>query len=184
MLIYILKHIIRFFYGIKFLLLVISMEAPRIHRINKILNCDRNANLQVLALQRKQVALWEPESGGTGELQTQQILDMVKDLVNSLFTLLDKRRADTNTRTRWYYRASEKVYGEEVSNLGKISEVVDAYTQLVSTYLSNNTTQTKGIILSSIRRMLGFVSEIRRGRLSIIQLYLDFNADLYQEIHA
>ena len=63
------------------------------------------------------------------------------------------------------------MYREAASNFGRRSEVVDAYNQLVSTYLGNNATQTKGIILSSIRRTIGFVSEIRGGLVSTIQLY-------------
>ena len=93
----------------------------------------------------------------TGELLNQEVIDTANESVNSLFVLLDKRRA------RWHYHGSDKVCGGAVSNLGRISEVIDAYNQLVSTYLSNNTTKTKGISLSSIRRMLGLVSEIRRG---------------------
>jgi len=69
------------------------------------------------------------------------------------------------------------VYGDAESNLGRISEVVDAHNQLVSTYLSNSTTQTKGIILSTIRRMLGFVSEIRRGLFYTIQQYISNKRD-------
>ena len=76
-----------------------------------------------------------------------------------------------NTITRWHYHGSDKVYGDAVSNLGRIGGVVDACNQLVSTYLSNNTTQTKGIILSSTRRMLGFVSEIKRGLINTILQY-------------
>ena len=64
---------------------------------------------------------------------------------------------------------------DAVSNLGRISEVVDAYNQLASTYLSNNTTQTKGVILSSRRRILGFVSEIRRGLFNTIRRYTEFD---------
>ena len=79
-------------------------------------------------------------------------------MVNGLFVLLDRRRADINTISRWDFNGNDKAYGDAISGLGRISEVVDAYNQLISTYMSNNTTQPKGIILSSIRRMLGYVS--------------------------
>ena len=147
------------------------MDALRRQQINEILNYDRDMNLRALALERKQVALWGPEGDETGGVLNQDAIDMANESVNSLFVLLDKRRADINTITRWHYHGSDKVYGDAVSNLGRISEVVDAYNQLVSTYLSNNTTQTKGIMLSSIRRMLAFVSEIRRGLINTIPQY-------------
>ena len=58
-------------------------------------------NLRALAVERKQVALLGQEGWETGELQTQEIIDMANDAVDSFFTLLDKRRADINTITRW-----------------------------------------------------------------------------------
>ena len=67
------------------------------------------------------------------------------------------------------------MYRDAVSNLGRISKVADAYNQLVSTYLSSNTTQTQGVILSSIRRIPGFVSEVRRGLFNTILRYTGFD---------
>ena len=87
------------------------MDALRRQRVDEILNYDRNMNLRVLALQRKQVALWGPEGGGMGELLIQEVLDAANDSVNSLFALLDKKRADINTMTRWHYSGSDKVHG-------------------------------------------------------------------------
>ena len=83
-------------------------------------------------------------------------------MVNSLFVSLDKWRDDINTISRWDFNGNEKAYGDAINGLGRISDVADAYNQSVSTYMTNNTTQTKGIILSSIRRMLRYVSKIRR----------------------
>ena len=132
------------------------MDALRRQQINGILNCDTDTNLRALALQRKQVALCGPEGGETGELLNQEVIDATNDSVRSLFILSDKRRAEINTMTRWQFNGSENVYGDAASNLGRISEVVDAHNELKSTYMSNNT-QAKSIILSSIRRMLHFV---------------------------
>ena len=91
------------------------MDALRRQQINEILNYDRDMNLRVLALQRKQVALWGPEGGEIGEALNQEVIDTANDSVRSLFVLLDKRRADINTITRWHYHGSDKVYGEEQS---------------------------------------------------------------------
>ena len=152
------------------------MDALRRQQINETLNYDRNMNLRALALETKQVALMGPEGGETDESLTQEVIDTANESVNSLFVLLDKRRADILTNAEWHYSGSDRLYRDAVSNLGRISEVVDAYNQLASTYLSNNTTQTNGVILSSIRRMLGFVSEIRRGLFNTIRRYAGFNA--------
>ena len=105
----------------------------------------------------------------------QDVIDMANVAVNSLFVLLDTRRAANLIITHRHYNGSDRVHEEAVSNLGMISEVVDAYNQLVSIYLSNNTTQTMGIILSSIRSMLGFMSEIRRGLFNTIRRYAGFD---------
>ena len=120
-------------------------------------------NLRVLVLERKQVAPWGPEGGETCELLHQEVIDTANNSVKSLFVLLDKRRADINTITRWQVNGSEEVNDDSASMLGRISEVVDAYNELISLCLSNNTTQTKGIILSSIRRMLGFCVRDPKG---------------------
>ena len=157
------------------------MDALRKQQINEILNYDRNMNLQVLALERKQVANWGAEGGETGELLNQDVIDASNSLVNSLFVLLDKRRADINTVSRWDFDGNDKAYGDAINGLGRISEVVDAYSQLVSTYMSNNTKQTKSIILSSIRRMLGYVSEIRRKVSNHTQRYLRINTRATQK---
>ena len=159
------------------------MDALRRQQINNILNYDRNMNLRALALERKQGALMGPDGGKTGAIINQDVIDMAHDAVNSLFVLLDQRRADINTTTRWHYRGRDRVYGDAVSNLGRISEVVGAYNQLVSTYLSNHTTQTKDIMLSSIRRMFGFVSEIRRGANNHMQHNLRFNLRTTHSAH-
>ena len=105
----------------------------------------------------------------------QDVIDASNSLVNSLFVLLDQRRHDINTISRWDFNGSDNAYGDAINGLGRISEVVDAYKQLVSTYMSNNTTQTKGIMLSSIRRMLGYVPEIRREVSNHMQHYLRIN---------
>ena len=91
------------------------MDALRRPQISEILNYDRNMNLRVLALEMKQVAVWEPEGGETGELLNQEVIDTANDLVRSLVVPLDNRRADINIVTRWHYHGSDKVYGDAVS---------------------------------------------------------------------
>ena len=61
------------------------MDALRRQQISEILNYDRNMNLRVLALQRKQVAMMGPESGETGVVLNQEVIDMANDSVDSLF---------------------------------------------------------------------------------------------------
>ena len=70
------------------------MDSLRRQQINEILNYDRDMNLRVLALERKQVALMGPEGDGTGIVLNRDAIDMANESVNSLFVLLDKRRAD------------------------------------------------------------------------------------------
>jgi len=87
------------------------MDAIRRQQIDEILNYDRNMNLQVLALQRKQVALMGPEGGETGELQKQDVIDTANTSVNSFLVFLDKRSDDVNTITQWHFNGSEKCTG-------------------------------------------------------------------------
>ena len=68
----------------------------RRRQIDEVLNYDKSVNLQVLDLHRKQVATWEPgEAGEVADAQT--TIDTANTSVNSLFVILDKRRADVNT---------------------------------------------------------------------------------------
>ena len=59
------------------------MDALRRQQIKEILNYDRDMNLRMLALQRKQVALWGPEDGETGEVLNQEVVDTTNDSVNT-----------------------------------------------------------------------------------------------------
>ena len=117
------------------------MDNIRRQQINEI--HDRDMNLRVLALQRKQVALWGPEDGETGELLNRGHRYSQRFSNKTYLFLLEKRRADINIITQWSFTKRENVYGYAMSTLGKISEVVDAYNALVSSYLINNTTQAK-----------------------------------------
>ena len=118
------------------------MDDIRRRQIDEVLNYDKNVNMQVLDLRRKQVAKWE--RGEAGEMEdAPNTIDTANTYVNSLFVILDKRRADVNTISQWQFKGPDKIYNNAMSDIARISEVVDAYNQLVATYLSNNTAQTK-----------------------------------------
>ena len=59
------------------------MDALKRQQINEILTCDRNMNLRVLALQRKQVALMGPEGGETGVVLNQEVIRLTRVLLAS-----------------------------------------------------------------------------------------------------
>ena len=61
-----------------------------------------------------------------------------------------------------------------MSDLAKIKEIVDAYNQIFAGYLSHVNAQTKGVILSSLRRALPYVNEITRGLHSVAGKYVAF----------
>ena len=62
-----------------------------------------------------------------------------------------------------------------MSDIAKICEVVHAYNQLVATYLGNNTARTRGVLLASVRRILVYVTEIRRVLAHVVTKYFKFN---------
>ena len=55
------------------------MDALRKRQIHEILNYDKDLNLRVLALERKQVALMGPEGDETGVTMNQDVIDMASD---------------------------------------------------------------------------------------------------------
>ena len=68
------------------------MDNIRRQQINEILNYDRDMNLRVLALQRKQVALWGHEESETGELLNQKVIDTANDSVNKTYLFVRKAK--------------------------------------------------------------------------------------------
>ena len=78
----------------------------------------------------------EPEDQ-IGISQNQEPGDTSNASISSFLIVLDKRRADVATIKSWQFNAQEKIYSHAVSALGNVSEIVDAYNQLMSNYLSN-----------------------------------------------
>jgi len=145
----------------------------RRRQIDEVLNYDRDMNLRVLALQRKQVAKMEPEDEAQVSMQ-QETIDASNSSLNSFMVLLDKRRADVHTLIHWSYNGNDKIYGNAMNDLGRISDVIDAYNTLMSPYINNSSAQTKGVILSSVRKGLNYVSEISRGLQLVMHKYSGF----------
>ena len=73
-------------------MLYTMMDSIRRQQIAEVLNYDRNTNLQVINLEKKGVAKMA-ETGALSSLQTQYVLDVTAELINSLMIILDKERA-------------------------------------------------------------------------------------------
>ena len=69
------------------------IDSIRRRQIDEVLNYDKNMNLQVLSLERKNV----PRMEGATDLaltQKQSVIDSANTQVNSLMLLLDKKRSE------------------------------------------------------------------------------------------
>ena len=78
------------------------MDAIRRQQISEVLNYDRNMNLRVLDLEKKQVATMQDERTPYVQ-QDQQGIDNTNTLINNLMVLLDRKRSSTTTsRTEPY----------------------------------------------------------------------------------
>ena len=64
-----------------------------------------------------------------------------------------------------YTRAQHELYTRSLDDLANVYEVVDSYNQVISSYLGNNTVQTKQIVFASTQRLLAYVVVIARGLL-------------------
>ena len=76
--------------------------------------------------------------------------------------LLDKKKAEI-WALQHYTRAQHELYTRSLDDLANVYEVVDSYNQVISSYLGNNTVQTKQIVFASTQRLLAHVVVIARG---------------------
>ena len=137
------------------------IDSIRRRQIDEVLNYDKNMNLQVLSLERKNV----PRMEGVTDLaltQKQSVIDSANTQVNSLMLLLDKKRSEVVALTH-YTGAYRQQNTSAINELSRVYEVVDMYNQLMSGYVANNSVQTTQLVQSSVRRLLAYVSPIDRG---------------------
>ena len=127
------------------------MDSIRWQQIAEVLNYDRNLNLLVTSLEKKGVEQMA-ETGSLSSLQKQYVIDDANELINTLVIMLDKKRADVTSRPH-YSAAHGKQHTNSVDELAKIHEVVDAYNEIMVSYLANNSAQTTQIMHEPIRRV-------------------------------
>ena len=145
------------------------IDSIRRRQIDEVLNYDKNMNLQVLSLQRKNVSTME----GVTDLaltQKQSVIDSTNAQVNSLMLLLDKKRSEVVALPH-YTAAHRQQNTRSVDELTRVYEVIDLYNQLMSAYLANNSVQTTQMVQSSVRRLLAYVAPIHRGLVGLIDTY-------------
>ena len=134
------------------------IDAIRRRQIDEVLNYDRNMNIQMLISTGMAVS----KTGDNTDLQSMQdqtVLDTAASSLSSMTTLSDQKRAAVVSMKQYIHtRAHEQYFATAVAQLYDYGEVVTLYNQAISNYLANNTPQTKQMVLSSVRRLLGDVS--------------------------
>ena len=123
------------------------LDSLRQQQIDEVLNYDKNMNLQVLCLERKGVSKMDEETD-LNVLQKQDVIDGANTLINTFMILLDKKKAEV-LALQHYTRAQHELYTRSLDDLANVYEVVDSYNQVISSYLGNNTVQTKQIVFAS-----------------------------------
>ena len=139
------------------------LDSLRRQQIDEVLNYDKNMNLQVLSLEQKGVSKMDEETD-LNVLQKQDVIDGANTLINTFMILLDKKKAEVSA-LQHYTRAQHELYARSLDALANVYEVVDAYNQVISSYLGNNTIQTKQIVFAATQRLLTYVVVIARGLL-------------------
>ena len=103
------------------------MDAIRRQQISEVLNYDRNMNLRVLGMERKQVATNMQDDRTPYVQQVQQGIDNTNTLINNLMVLLDRKRSSATTVAHGpihYTAATERPYNKAVGDLFMIHEPV------------------------------------------------------------
>jgi len=150
------------------------IDAIRRRQIDDVLNYDRNMNIQTLISTGRAVSKMD-EGSDLREMQSQTVLTSTDTAVKSLATLLDQKRAAVLSVKHYIHSRPQEVYfSAAVYVLYDYNEVVVLYNQVIGYYLANNTPQTKQIVLSSIRKLLGDVSFIKAGLKQAINDHLAF----------
>ena len=150
------------------------MGAIRRKQISEVLNYDRNMNLRVLGMERKQVATNMQDERTPYVQQDQEGIDNTNVLINNLMVLLDRKRSSTTTvaHETLHGAASERPYARAVSELSMIHEPVNLYNQVLERYLATGSTQhTKEIMLTSIRKLLEPVAFIVKNVHRVLDTY-------------
>ena len=152
------------------------MDAIRRQQISEVLNYDRNMNLRVLAMDRKQVATNMQDERTPYVQQDQLGIDNTNALINNLMVILDRKRSSATTvvhGTTHPTAGNEAPYSSAVSDLFMIHEPVNLYNQVITGYLATGSTQhTKEIMLTSIRKLLEPVAFIVKNVHNVIGMYI------------
>ena len=114
------------------------MDAIRRQQISEVLNYDRNMNLRVLAMDRKQVATNMQDERMPYVQQDQEGIDNTNTLINNLMVILDRKRSSATTvvhGTNHQTAANESPYSSAISDLAMIHEPVNLYNQVITGYL-------------------------------------------------
>ena len=149
--------------------MIYMIDSIRRQQIDKVLQYDRNMNLQAINLEKNSVAKMG-ESTDLSATQNQEVIQGANALVNSFMMLQDKKRAEV-TSLQHYTAAHAEQHTRSVDELSRVYDVIDAYNKVVSLYLGNNSVQTKQIVGASIRKLLAYVAPIARGLLHMITTY-------------
>ena len=125
------------------------LHSLRRQQLDEVLNYDKNMNLQVLSLERKGVSKMDEETD-MSVLQKQDVIDVANTLINTFMILLDKKKAEV-LALQHYTRAQHELCTRSLDDLANVYKVVDSYNQVISSYLGNDTVQTKQIVFASRR---------------------------------
>ena len=128
-------------------------DSLRRQKVDEVLNYDKNMNSQVLSLERKGKV---DEETDLNVLQKQDVIDGANTLINTFMILLDKKKAEV-LALQHYTRAQHELYTRSLDDLANVYEVVDSYNNVISSYLGNNTIQTKQIVFAFTQRLLTYV---------------------------
>ena len=150
------------------------IDAIRRRQIDEVMNYDRNINIQTMISTGRAVSKMG-DSTDLRAMQDKTVLDTTATSLNTLTTLLDQKRAAVVSMKQYIHtRAQEQYFAAAVAQLYDYGEVVTLYNQVTSNYLANNTPQTKQMVMSSIRRLLGDVSFVRAGLKQAVNDHIHF----------
>ena len=95
----------------------------RRRQLDKVLNYDKHANLQVIHLEKRAVSKLE-EATDLNLMQSQDVIERANTLINNLTIVSDKNRAEVSALPH-YTPAHRQQHSNSIEELARVYEVID-----------------------------------------------------------
>ena len=139
--------------------------------IDEALNYDKHINAAVFDIEKKQVAKYTENLLPTeGVLSNAELMTNLGAALNAFILLLERKRAELV-----HLRAQNdaRQFTQSVTELAKVQEVIQGYNAAISFATGSKVSAPAGPLVDSVRKALPYASELARGCLERLRLFMD-----------